>query len=79
MAEVKDVCSSPPTRAPKLQLLVEKPSTGCWNPPKIKKKDTPHPKTKKKPKQDGKRGTIMIKSNPHKLKNNNTKEVLSLL
>ena len=50
------------------------------------KKDIPHPKTKKKPQQDGRRGTITIKSNPipdgwviHKLQNNNTKEVLLLL
>ena len=44
------------------------------------------PKTKKKPQQDGRRGTITIKSNPipaswviHKLENNNTEEVLPLL
>ena len=54
-----------------------------WNPPK---KDTSYPKTKKKPQQDGRKGTIMIKSNlisavwvTHKLENNNTKEVLPLL
>ena len=45
------------------------------------KKDTPHPKTKKK--QYGSRGIITIKSDPipvrkvtHKLENNNTREVL---
>ena len=54
--------SSPPAKALKLQLAVEQPLTReCWNPPK---KDTPHPKTKKKPQQDSRRGTIMIKSNP---------------
>ena len=54
--------SSLPARAPKLQLAVEQPSTGKhWNPPK---KDTPHPKTKKKPQWDGRRGAITIKSNP---------------
>ena len=49
------------------------------------KKYTPCPK-KKKLQQDGRRCAIMIKSNPihawwviHRLKNNNTKEVLSLL
>ena len=62
MVEWKDMCSSPPARAPKLQLDVEQPLTGgCWNPPK---KDTPHPKTKKKLQEDGRRGTIRIKSNP---------------
>ena len=52
---------SPPVRASQLQLVVEQPSKGgCWNPPK---KDTPHPKTKK-PQQDGRRDSIMIKLNP---------------
>ena len=51
---------------------------------KEKEKDTPYPK-KKKPQQDGKRGAIMIKSNPipikwvtMRLENNNTKEVFPL-
>jgi len=49
MAEQKDVHSSPPGRAPKLQLAVEQPLTGGrWKPPPKKKKDTPCPKTKKK-------------------------------
>ena len=50
------------------------------------KKNMLHPKTKKKPQQDSRRGTITIKSNLipakrviHKLENNNTKEVLPLL
>lgn len=44
-----------------MQLAVEQPSTEeHWNPPK---KDASCPKTKKKPQQDGRRGTIMIKLN----------------
>ena len=50
------------------------------------KKDIPCPKTKRKPLQDGRRGTITINSNPiptewvtHELENNNIKEVLPLL
>ena len=46
----------------------------------------PHPRTKKKPQWNSWRGTITIKSNPilagwvtHKLENNNTKEVVTLL
>ena len=76
--------SSPPARAPKLQLAVEPSPTGShWNPPK---KDAPCSKTKKKPQQDSRRGIITIKSNPipagwvnHRLENNNIKEVLTLL
>ena len=72
-------CASPPARAPKSQLVVERPSTGgCWNPPK---KDTPHLKTKEKPQWDSRRGVIMLKSNPilaewvtHKLENSNAKK-----
>ena len=54
--------SSSPARTPKLKLAAEQPSTGkCWIPPK---KDTPHPRAKEKPQQDGKRGeiTFIIKS-----------------
>ena len=66
-------------------------TTSCWTTiakrmPDLLKKDTPHPKTKKRPQWDSRRGTIMIKSNPkpagsvtHKLENNNTKVVLLLL
>ena len=51
--------SSPPVRAPKSQLAVEQPSKGGhWNLPE---KDIPSPKTKKKPQQDGRRGTNTIK------------------
>ena len=46
-------------------------------------KDILHPKTKKKPQGDGRRGEIMVKSNPthagwvtHKLENNYIAEVL---
>ena len=76
--------ASLPARSPKLQLAAERPLRGeCWNPPK---KDTPHPKTKKKSQQDSRRGTIMIKLEPiptgwvtHRLEINNTKEVLAPL
>ena len=57
--------SSFPARTPKSQLVAEQPSTGeCWIPPI---KDTPHPKEKEKPQQDGKRETIAfkIKSQTH--------------
>ena len=65
-----------------MQLAVEQPSTGRhWK--KILKKDNLHPKTKKKPQKDVRRGTITIKSNPtpygwvtHGLQNNNSKEIL---
>ena len=84
MVGKKDMSSSPPARAPKSQLAVEQPSAGgCWN---SAEKDTPHPKTKKKPQRDGRRGTRMIKSNlipatwaTHKLENSQTKDVLPLL
>jgi len=47
------MCLFPPVGTPKLQLAVEQPSTeGCWNTPI---KDSPHPKTKKKLQQDGRR------------------------
>ena len=62
MAEQKAVRLSPPARAPKSQLAVEQPSTGRhWHPPK---KATPHPRTKEKPQQNGRRATTMIQSNP---------------
>jgi len=78
MVEEKDVHSCL-ARAPKSQLTIEQPLTGGhWNPSKKKKKnDSPHPKTKKKLQWNGRRGTIMIKSNPiptgwviHQLENN---------
>ncbi|XP_068837234.1 basic salivary proline-rich protein 2-like [Capricornis sumatraensis] len=57
--------SSATVRAPKSYIAVEQPSTGgCQNLPK---KDTSLPKTKKKlqqDEQDGRTGTIVIKSNP---------------
>ena len=70
--------------APKLQLAVEQPLPGgCWNTPK---KDTLHPKTKKKPHWDGLRGCSHDQIKPHtrwwvthRLENSNTKEVLALL
>ena len=47
MAEQKDKHSSPPARAPKSQLATEQPLTGGRR--NTPKKDSPHPKTKKKP------------------------------
>ena len=65
-------------------------TTSCWTTidrrmlEPIQKKITPCPTTQKKPQQDGRRGTIMIKSSPipsrwvtHKLENHNTKAKLS--
>ena len=82
MTEWKDLCSSSPVRAPKLQLAVERPLMGGqWN---STKRDAQCPKTKKKP-RDGRRGENMIKSNPiptwratHNVEYNNIKEALSL-
>ena len=55
------MCSSSPARTPKLLLAAEQPSTGeCLIPPK---KDTPRPRAKKKPQQDGRRGKILLESN----------------
>ena len=81
MAEKKDVSSPPLTKTPKSQLTAEQPSTKKdWNLPQ---KDILHPKTKKKPQWDGRRGTLMIKSSPiparwvtHRLENNHITEVL---
>ena len=55
--------SSSPVRTPKLQLAAEQPSTGeCWIPPK---KDTPCPRAKETPQQDGGRGEIVFRIKPH--------------
>ena len=57
--------SSPPGKTPKSQLAIEKSRTGRhWN---LQKKDNPRPKTNKKQQQDGRRGTVTIKSNPNPL------------
>ena len=53
------MCSSFPARAPKLLNNHNRRTLKLK-----KKKDNLHPKTKKKPQQDGRRGTITIKSNP---------------
>ena len=54
--------SSSPVRTPKLQLAAEQLSTGeCWIPPK---KDTPHPRAKEKPQQEGRRGKITFRIKP---------------
>ena len=52
-----------PARTPKLQLAAEQQSTGeCWIPPE---KDTPSPRAKEKPQQDGRRGKTVFKIKPH--------------
>ena len=62
MAVQKDMRSSP-AKTPELQLAAEQPSTGeCWIPPI---KDTPHPGAKEKPQQDGRRGKISFRIQPH--------------
>ena len=65
-------------------------TTNCWTiinrkTLELTKKDTPHPKTKKKPQWDIRRGAITIKSNPitagwmtRKLENSYTTEVYPL-
>ena len=54
--------SSSPARTPKLQLAAKQPSAGeCQITPK---KDTLHPRTRENPQKNGKRGTMLIKSNP---------------
>ena len=58
MPEQQDVQLSHPARAPKLDPPLKLPSVERWNQPE---KDTPHPKTKEKPQQDGRRGAVMIK------------------
>ena len=50
-------------RTPKLQLTAKQLSTGeGWIPPK---KDTPCPRAKEKPQQDGRRGEIAFGIKPH--------------
>ena len=57
------MCSSSPTRIPKLQLTAEQPLTGeCWNPPQ---KDTPHPRKKEKHQGDDRRGEIAFRIKLH--------------
>ena len=60
MVEFKDMGSSSPVRTPKSQVDAEQPLTGeCWIPPK---KDTPCPRAKAKPQQDGRTGAITFKT-----------------
>ena len=60
--EQKDVHTSSPVRTPKLQLPAEQPSTGeCW----IPTKDTPRPRAKEKPQEDGRRGEIAFRIKTH--------------
>ena len=55
--------SSSPARTPKLQLVAEQLLTEeCWIPPE---KDTPPPRVKEKPQQDGRRGKIEFRIKPH--------------
>ena len=59
MAEYKDMHSSSPERTLKLQVAAEQLLTGeCWIPPK---RDTPHPRAKEKPQQDGRRSKIAFR------------------
>ena len=54
--------SSSPVRTSTLQLAAEQPLTGeCWIPPK---KHIPHPRSKEKPQQDGRRSEIMFRIKP---------------
>ena len=54
---------SSPARTSKSQLAAEQPSTGeCWIQPK---KDTPCPKAKENPHQDGRRGKITFRIKPY--------------
>ena len=54
---------SSPVRTPTLQLAAEQPLTGeCWIPPK---KHIPHPRSKEKPQQDGRRSEIAFRIKPH--------------
>ena len=55
--------SSSPVRTPKLQPIAEQPSQE--NVGYHQKKDTPHPKTKKKPQEDCRRDKIVFRINPH--------------
>ena len=62
MVELKNLCSSSPSRTPKLQLAAKQPSTGeCWIPPK---KDTPHIRARKKPQQHSRKGKITLRTKP---------------
>ena len=59
MGKQKDVCLSSSKRIPKLQLAGEQSLTGeCWIP---QKKDTPCPRAKELPQQDGRRGEQSVK------------------
>ena len=66
--------SSFPVRTPKLQLAAEQTLTGeYWIPPI---KDTPHPRAKEKPQQDGRRGKVtLIHSKPGLFEHGTSAEV----
>ena len=68
--------SSSPVRTPSLHLAAEQPSTGkCWIPPK---KDTPYPRAKEKPQQDGRKGksAFRIKSHTHQGRSESSNKTL---
>ena len=57
------MCSSSPARTPKLQLALinhQQENVGSHQ-----KKDTPCPRAKEKPQQDGRRGKIAFRIKPH--------------
>ena len=63
MVELKNLCSSSPSRTPILQLAAKQPSTGeCWIPPK---KDTPNLRAREKPQQDSRKSKITLRTKPH--------------
>ena len=64
---VFQICSSYPVRTPELQLAAEQPWTGeRWIPPK---NDSPSPRAKEKPQQDGRRGKIVFRFKVHTQQN----------
>ena len=80
MVEEKALNSPPLTKKPKSQLTAKQPSTKGLEP---SKRDILHPKTEKKPQQDGRKGAFMIQSIPipcrwvtHKVENSYTAEVV---
>ena len=78
--------SSPQLPAPHVSWQHDLFSMGAYSEGAMSLKDTLHPRTKEKPQQNSRRGTITIKSNPipsgwetHNLENSDMKEVLALL
>ena len=77
--------SYPPGTAPKLQLAVQQPSTGgCWNPQKKKKKNMSRDKEEAARRQEQEHNHNKVNPIPtvwmtHRLEDNNTKEIVTLL